>query len=326
VPFGTAISANSSLDFEAQAPKIGRNVLSTFTQERLVRAGATDLSDELERGRIVHFPECPVALPPGEDLEFLRREMPALLRSKNVSYHPEADRVVGIRAGRDVVERARGILKEHSRRVQEFLSRAIPSLARGWQVGTSSFRPLQERGRNLSAHASNELIHVDAGAYGATHGDRVIRFFVNVNPSEDRVWISKGAFPDLHRRYARQAGVARPDGGNGWLEEGLLDRVRTGAARALGALLPGARLLDSSPYDRAMRRFHNFMKDTPEFQATPEGHCEFRFAPFSAWIVFTDMVSHACIEGQYAFIDTFVVPLRNCRLPEMAPINLLKGR
>ena len=60
---------------------------------------------------------------------------------------------------------------------------SIPALAENWQVGTSSFRPLQEQGRNLDSHASNERVHVDAGAYGATHGNRVFRFFVNVNPT-----------------------------------------------------------------------------------------------------------------------------------------------
>lgn len=302
-------------------------MLSTFTKDQLARLGPTDLSDELERGRIVHFSECPVELPPPEDLAFLREEMPKHLKLKNISYHPEADRIFGIRGDRQVVERTRRILKGHSARVQEFLRGAIPTLARGWQPGTSSFRPLQERGRNLSAHASNELIHVDAGAYGATHGDRILRFFVNVNPSEDRVWTSKGAFPELYERYGRQAGVAPANGAGGRrLEEGFLDRLRTATVKALAAVIPPARLLDSSPYDRAMRRFHNFMKDTPEFQAAPGGHREFAFKPFSAWMVFTDMVSHACISGQYAFIDTFIVPLANCRRPELAPINILRGR
>jgi hypothetical protein len=291
-----------------------------FDDAQVSAAGPRDVSDALENGNIVEFPKCPIELPSPADLDFLRNEMPRLLRSKNVSFHPEADRIFGIQGTRGEVERARGLLKEHGRRVRDFLQKVMPDLTRGWQVGTASFRPLQERGRALSAHASNELVHVDAGAYGATHGDRVLRFFVNVNPSEDRVWITKGAFPELYRRYADEAGIR-----GGRLDEGFLDRVRTGASRALGAVIPPARLLDSSPYDRRMRRFHNFMKDTPAFQSAEEGHREFRFKPFSAWMVFTDMVSHACIEGQHAFIDTFVVPLANCRLQAMAPINILKG-
>jgi|ERR1043166_3253691 hypothetical protein len=300
-------------------------MLSTFTKSQLVQAGPTDLSDELERGRIVGFPECPIDLPSPEDLSFLREEMPKVLKLKNISYHPESDRIVGIKGHKEVVERTHAILKAHSRRVQEFLAKAIPALSREWMIGTSSFRPMQEKGRELSAHASNELVHIDAGAYGATHGDRILRFFVNVNPTEERVWISKGAFPDLYKRFGGRAGVAC-GGGDGYLEEGLLDRFRTAAAKAISTLVPPARLIDSSPYDRAMRRFHNFMKDTPDFQSTQEGHQEFRMKPFWAWMVFTDMVSHAVISGQHAFVDTFVVPLRNCRLQEMAPINILKGQ
>ncbi len=301
-------------------------MLSTFTRERLAAASATDVSDELERGRIVHFTECPIPLPSEADLEFLRREMPRHLKRKNASYHPEADRVIGIRGEPEVMERTKGLLKEHLGHVTEFLGRTIPSLARDWHVGTASFRPMQERGRNLSAHASNELVHVDAGAYGATHGDRIIRFFVNVNPREERVWISKGAFPELYARYGREAGIVPEKPSSRHLEEGALDHLRTAAVNTLARLVPVAKVLDSSPYDRAMRRFHNFMKDTPAFQESRKGHHEIAFKPFSAWMVFTDMVSHACISGQHAFIDTFIAPLGNCRLLDLAPINILKGR
>jgi hypothetical protein len=294
-------------------------MLVSFTKDQLAQAGPDDLSDALERGNLVQFPECPIELPKAEDLDFLRTRMPELLASKNISFHPEADRIIGIRGAAEEVARARDVLKAHTGRVQAFLRRVMPNMTRDWQVGTSSFRPLQERGRNLSAHASNELVHVDAGAYGATHGDRILRFFVNVNPSEDRVWITKGAFPELYKRYAKDAGLPAGD-----LTEGVFDRLRTGASRALGAVIPPARLLDSSPYDRAMRRFHNFMKDTPSFQSATEGHREFRFKPFTAWMVFTDMVSHACIEGRFAFIDTFVIKLRSCRIPDMAPIQILQ--
>jgi hypothetical protein len=299
-------------------------MLATFTRAQIAAAGPHDISDALENGKIVCFPECPVELPSAEDLEFLRQEMPKHLSSKNISYHPEAEKIIGIKGSREVVERAQRILKEQNARHQAFLKKAIPTLANSWQVGTASFRPLQEKGRDLPAHASNELVHVDAGAYGATHGDGIIRFFVNVNPTEDRVWITKGSFPELYRRYGEKAGIL-PDSGDA-MTEGAFDRVRTAFTNACAALVPPAKFLDSSPYDRAMRKFHNYMKDTPAFQSTPEGHREFRFKPFWAWMVFTDRVSHACLSGQHAFADTFVVPLESCRLPAMAPINILKSR
>jgi hypothetical protein len=302
-------------------------MLATFTKAQLASAGPNDLSDALESGQIVCFPECPIDLPSPEDLEFLRQEMPKHLSSKNISYHPEVDKIIGIKGSSQVIERAQRILKEQNVRVQAFLKKSIPVLARDWMVGTASFRPLQEKGRDLPSHASNERVHVDAGAYGATHGDGIIRFFVNVNPTEDRVWVTKGAFSELYKRYGAEAGILPHNGANGHaMEEGVLDRLRTSLSNGLSAVVPPAKFLDSSPYDRAMRRFHNYMKDTPAFQSTPDGHREFRFKPFWAWMVFTDRVSHACLSGQHAFADTFVVRLGSCRLPEMAPINILKSK
>lgn len=296
----------------------------SYSADRVARGDFARTAEELERGHVVRFETCPFPLPSSADLEFLRTELPLHIRRKNVSYHPEAQRVVGVSGEPALVARTQRILTEHAAALQQFLRRAIPSLARGWTVGTTSFRPLQERGRDLKPHASNELVHVDAGAYGATNGDRILRFFVNVNPSEDRVWATKGTFPELYRRIGEQAGVV----GRGALrmEKGALDHLRSGVLGGLSSLgLPLARVLDSSPYDRAMRRFHNYMKDTREFQASAVGHEEIRFAPFNAWMVLTDMVSHACLSGQHALISTFVLRLESCCVPELAPINILRN-
>ena len=294
-------------------------MLLSVTPERLAAVAAAalpDLSDALERGQIVQFPRNPIDLPTAEDLAFLRG-LGAQLARKNVSWYPEGDRLVGVKdpAAR---ERARRILSAHATRVRDLLSSVMAGFFRGARSGTTSFRPLQEKGRQLSAHASNELIHVDAGAYGATHGDRILRFFVNANPAEDRVWASKGTFRDLFAKHGAQAGIAR-----GSLEPSILGRALSGTLGAVGRVLPALRMIDTSDYDRRMRRFHNFMKDTPTFRESREGQVELRFPPLSAWMVLTDAVSHACLEGQHAFVDTFVVPLGNCRIREHAPWNVL---
>jgi hypothetical protein len=81
---------------------------------------------------------------------------------------------------------------------------------------------------------------------------------------------------------------------------------------------------DSSPYDRLMRRFHNYMKDTPAFQARDGDYHELRFAPGSAWMVFTDTTTHASVSGQHALVNTFIVRLAQCRLKDAAPLNILR--
>jgi hypothetical protein len=301
-------------------------MLDTYSEERLGNLGPDDLSDSLERGSIVYFPQSPVPLPDAQDLSFLRQELPGLLKLKNVSYHPEAGRVRGLDSNdSEIVERVRRILESVSADIASFLAGVAPRLTNGWTVGTCSFRPIQERGRNLDAHASNELVHIDAGAYGATNGDRILRFFINVNPDEDRVWASKGDFSSLLQSHGRQARLNYQSAGKNYLSKGPLDHLWSGLVKGLArAGMPTARVLDSSPFDREMRRFHNYMKDTPAFQQQRQGHEEFRFPPFSAWMVFTDTVSHACLSGQHAFVHTSIVRLQSCRLPEMAPINLLR--
>ncbi len=297
-------------------------MITTVSRQRIEDAQFEGLSDELEAGAVLFFPTSPITLPSAEDQVFLRGSLGERLKRKNVSFHPEAGKVVGMDGEPELRKRTQAILSAHSRRVQDFLQQALPSLVPGWTVGTTSFRPLEEKGRNLSAHASNELVHVDAGAYGATNGDRILRFFCNLNLTQDRVWATKGAFPELYRRYGKQAGIAPP---RRTLERGALGKARHGLLRGFSSMgLPLARVLDSSPYDRAMRRFHNFMKDTPAFQETREGHQEFRFPPFSSWMVLTDMVSHACLSGRYALVDTFLIPLENCRRQELSPKHILQ--
>lgn len=293
----------------------------SVSRAHLAALRTDELSDYLEEGRIVFFPEAPVALPSAQDLEFLRSELPKLIRLKNVSYYPTADRVYGMQGDRALRERVTALLKDHHHRVEDFLHKHIPRLAKDWIAGTASFRPLEEKGRNLSAHASNELLHIDSGAYGATHGDRIFRFFTNINTSKPRVWRVKGTFPDLYRELGPQAGIARP---GSIVDEGLLDRVYSGMIRGLSAVLPMARSLDSSPYDRAMRRLHNYMKDSPEFQRSDDGARIVDFPPMSSWMVLTDMVGHSCIEGQHMLSDTFLIPLKNCLRADYTPYRLLQ--
>ena len=119
-------------------------MLTTCSREELARLAPDVLGDALERGEIVHFPRCPIELPDEADLKFLREDLTAHLRNKNISYHPESDSVPGLRGDPGRAQRAKRILKEHARRVEALLTRVMPTLTRGWTVGTSSFRPIQE--------------------------------------------------------------------------------------------------------------------------------------------------------------------------------------
>ena len=59
------------------------------------------------------------------------------------------------------------------------------------------------------------------------------------------------------------------------------------------------------------------------FRDNPAGYQEIHFPPLSAWMVFTDGISHSVLTGQHALVTTVLVPLENCRLPDLAPYRVL---
>jgi 3-deoxy-D-manno-oct-2-ulosonic acid (Kdo) hydroxylase len=299
-------------------------MLKSYSVAQLKGTDRYELSDALEQGHIVNFPETPFPLPTKEEIHLLLVELPKRIRLKNVSYHPEVDSVLGMKAEPQLKADVTRILKTYSSHVQDFLKRTAPGLVPDWQVATCSFRPIQELGRNLKPHASNELIHVDAGAYGATHGQRILRFFTNMHPEQSRIWKSKGPFSDLFPRFREAAGMSRQQM-QGRLEPGAAERLYSSAVRGMARGVPLMRFLDTSPYDRAMRQFHNYMKDNPSFRDNPEGVETYEFKPGCSWMVYTDGVSHAVASGQFAFVQTFLIPYKNNRQQQLVPLNVIKG-
>jgi len=282
-----------------------------------------DVEDAMERAEVVFWQRCPVELPSEDDLEFMRTGLPRELQVKNISYHPESNSIPRFEAGPAVRDRIERILRTHGQRVEAFLRRVTPDYVPGWTLGTTSFRSIEEQGRKLKPRSSNELVHIDAGAYGATNGARILRFFVNIHPTRDRVWGTKGGFGALLARHRELVEAAKGGRDRVALDKGPLDRLYSGMVTALSKVYPLFQVIDSSPYDRSMRRIHNYMKENPSFRDSNEDYQEIHFPPLSSWMVFTDGISHSVLSGQHALVTTVLIPLANARNPALAPFNVL---
>jgi len=278
------------------------------------------LAQALESGRIVVFSPGLVTPPSEEDQQFLREDVGnSTLSQKNISLHPQKNYLSGLDAPAAIRERTTGILAAQHKTVRAFLGQAIPEYANALIPQKSNFRPVQERGRPLSVRASNERLHVDAYASGPTHGDRVLRFFTNIHPTEARVWRTAGSLQQLLPRFAE-----RVFAGHGGLKWSAVDHVRNGVAGALQAVgIEQAGLIGSSPYDRAMRRLHNAIKEDDTFQAEAAAQATLSFLPGESWMVMTDGVSHAAVSGQHALVHTFHVQLAASVLPQLSPHHVL---
>lgn len=273
------------------------------------------LCAELEAGNILLFPRTPFAFP-DDDLKFLlgRKQTDATFH-KNIAYRPAEKRITGLdkSAAGPEVDRLRAIVAAYSQRSTQFLRELLPPYAGKWKLDFASYRPLEEKGRPARLRARNDLPHVDAFPTRPTNGDRILRVFTNINPAQNRVWITSQNFDVVGPRFAKMIGVPQRPSSNAFA------KTLRGIARA--AHLPGA---NRSPYDDFMHRCHNAMKENGEFQQScPKQRWE--FPPHSTWIVFTDFVSHAVLQGQYALEQTFIISRDAMVKPELSPLRILES-
>ncbi len=272
---------------------------------------------ELEKGNILFFPKMPFAFPKDE-IDFLLNQRQSASKSrKNIAYKPEIDKVTSHTAATpEEAERMRIVLCSFSTRATQFLSKLLSPYASRWKLDYASFRPFQEKGRNLRLRARNDLLHVDAFPTRPMHGSRILRFFININPTEGRRWITSNPFGELVQQFAGKE-LSFPRSSVYSLGQRLKRKMKGMLASA------GLKITLRSPYDQFMLRMHNFLKENEEFQKNCS-KSNWEFPPGSCWAVFTDQVSHAALSGQYALEQTFLVPNKALLYPDQSPVSILE--
>jgi hypothetical protein len=270
------------------------------------------LAERLERGEVIFFPTCPFPAPQGEAHRFLLSQQLASRAHKNIGYDPHTSKVSGfLRHSAEQADRLRDFFADFSRTATAWLAATLPRYAAHWQLDRVSFRPVEESTRKLRLTARNDLLHVDAFPSRPTNGWRILRFFVNVNPTEPRTWITAETFPTLLARFGHEVGLPA-DERPGWarrLGDGLL-----------GLLQPARRR--RSAYDSFMLRLHNFLKANADYQQNCDKKV-WHFPPGSAWMVLTDTATHAALRGRYALEHSYFLDPRSLLLPDESPAALL---
>jgi hypothetical protein len=284
------------------------------SDELLAKENSRHLCAELEAGHILFLRNPPMLITEEDRELLLGRKQAASKYHKNIAYRPLEDRITGLEASEaQGADELRRILRTFSQNSTEFLSRILSPYAGKWKLDYASFRPIEERGRASRLHARNDLLHFDSFPTRPTNGARILRFFVNLNPVESRVWFTSQTFEAFGPRFARDGNLLDAAGGNA-ITRGLRSVAR------IFRLPVGQR----PSYDEFMHRCHNAMKEDVSFQeTTPKNRWE--FPPNSAWIVFTDCVSHAVLSGKYALEQTFLIPQSTLVAPEKSPLAILEA-
>ncbi len=223
-------------------------------------------------------------------------------RAKNISFDGKA--LKGARGTADELAALQAMVARFATSAANLVAALFPRYAPYVRSARTSFRPQPATGRAVSWRKDDSRLHVDAFPSRPNRGERILRVFCNVNPSEDRVWRVGEDFAVMARQ--------------------LLPRVRRPwpGAPALLSLLrvtKGAR----SDYDHLMLGLHDCAKADMSYQQNCRQQVV-RFAPGTTWLCFSDQVMHAAISGQHMLEQTIHLPVSALYDRASSPLAILE--
>lgn len=259
----------------------------------------------LEQGKILYFPQLPFTLITDEK-EFLDPKWTEK-GAKNISFNQAKNQLKGTTAIAHEREKLQNLMRRYVESTQLLIKNVLPFYQDNLELARTSYRPVEIKGRPSSYRKDDTLLHVDAFSATPNQGKRILRIFSNVNPQgEPRVWRVgepfekvvakfKNKLPKYHATYAK-----------------LLQMVH--ATRGY-----------RSEYDHYMLHLHNTMKADSHYQQTVP-QCELHLPSGATWIVYTDIVSHAAMKGQYLFEQTFYLPIDAMQQSMLSPKMILEQK
>lgn len=255
----------------------------------------------LETGKVIYLPNHAFSL--------LENEKDALLtdtildgKHKNISFDYQNQRIGGFRRQ----SLLSNLLQTFMHRYAEFAKTLIDSLFPRYQQallwGRTSYRPAEIKGRVSSKRQDDTRLHVDSFPSNPVHGRRILRVFSNIHPhGVPRVWHLGEPFADVLAQFAASIPPYRR------IQAQLLYWLK--ATKTL-----------RSAYDHYQLKLHDNMKLNDEYQQLVKKQ-RIDFPAQTTWVVFTDVVSHAALSGQYLLEQTFYLPVEAMEEPWHSPLK-----
>jgi 3-deoxy-D-manno-oct-2-ulosonic acid (Kdo) hydroxylase len=259
-------------------------------------------ADALETGRLLYAPQLPFELSANER-RFLS---PYCLdaKSKNVSFRPDSGALRGTRCVGAERDQLLSMLQRYYTRASDLLKAICPEYSGHLTPGFTSFRPAEIAGRSTSWRHDDTRLHVDAFPSRPMQGVRILRVFTNVNPQTPRVWRVGELFEKAAVNFLPE--IQSPKPGMATLLQWL-------------HIVKGRR----TEYDHYMLGIHDAMKADDSYQSQV-AQMRISIPPGATWACFTDSVSHAAMSGQFAFEQTFYLPVSAMKNPDRSPLRVLE--
>ena len=256
----------------------------------------------LESGKILFAPDLHFDLAPKERC-FLSPDC-LDVKSKNVSYRPATSALQGTSSTGSDGEDLKAMLRRYYEQSSALIRALCPEYRERLAAGFTSFRPAEIAGRATSWRKDDTRLHVDAFPSRPLQGLRIMRVFSNVNPSVPRVWRVGEPFEQVAKTFLPH--IRPPFPGSSWL------LYRLHVTKSL-----------RTPYDHLMLGIHDRMKADEVYQRECS-QTELAIPPGATWACFTDSVSHAAMSGQFAFEQTFYLPVDAMHDASRSPLRVLE--
>jgi hypothetical protein len=153
-------------------------------------------AEDLERGQVLTMTPCPFPLPKPADRAFLLEQRLKTSWRPDIFFELDTQRVRGVaRPEPGQLARLRTIFAACADEATRWLSRFPYQSAA--QFDYIAFHPEEEATRTLGPAERNDLLHLDASRRGPSLGRRLLRLFVNLHPTDPRVWLTSVSFAEL---------------------------------------------------------------------------------------------------------------------------------
>ena len=277
-------------------------ILEQIDAERWDGPFSSGLAAALESGKVLFAPKLHFDLSEAER-RFLS---PAYLdgKSKNISYRPATGALGGTKSTGSEREELLAMLRRYHERSFALLKAFCSEYRDRVQPGFTSFRPAEILGRSSSWRKDDTRLHVDAFPSRPLQGLRILRVFSNVHPSAPRMWRVGEPFEQIAKTFLPRTRPAAP------LSSWLLQTIHVTKGRR-------------TPYDHLMLQIHDGMKHDERYQSD-SAQSSLPIPAGATWACFTDSVSHAAMSGQFAFEQTFYLPVEAMRDPAQSPLRVLE--
>ena len=269
-----------------------RPALTPGAQQPAVRA--------LEEGDVLVLPHVNFALSAPER-RFLS---PAWSdgRAKNISV--DNDVLKGARGTEEDRAELAAMITRFAKQAGELVATLFPRYAPYVRHARTSYRPQPAVGRNVSWRKDDSRLHVDAFPSRPNHGQRILRVFSNINPTQDRVWRVGESFESMARNLLNRVPPHRP----------IVAR-----ALAMLAVTKGMR----SEYDHLMLSLHDQREGRSRLPARLRAATrQFRTGHYMD-LLFRS--GDACRDlGQYMLEQTVHLPVSALYDPARSPLAILE--